>query len=237
MKSELSALLNAVKSKDRNRTAYFDYYTERDLSVLLKHLPKKCSVLDVGGGYGRLALPLAKKGFSVTVLDPLKELLEIAEERKLKTVKGVIEKIPFKNNSFDAVIAMRDVLNYSKNYRKGFSELVRVCRRGGIIVVSCGSICSTPDFKRKIGRHDTGEGFSMMHFSTDNLLRLFRKAQLKVLEITGDSIILPLLKKNAYRLLKDRRTKEEIENVDRSLSKDINALNFFDHIMIAGKKP
>lgn len=226
MNRQIKALARELKKPDRNRDAYLGYYTERDLSVLLKYLPKKCSVLDVGGGYGRLAVPLAKRGYIVTIVDPVKEYLEIAESRaKVKTVIGKAERLPFPDSSFDAVLAFRDVLNYCQNYRKAAKELVRVCKKKGIIAMSCGT--GTTGSKR----HNTGEGFSMRAFSVAELKSLF-KGQ-KILEVTGDSIVMPLLKKNAWKALKKAR--KQILEIDKELAKPEN-LNFFDHIIVVARK-
>jgi len=231
MNRQIKALARELKKPDKNRDAYLGYYTERDLSVLLKYLPKRCSVLDVGGGYGRQAIPLAKKGYSVTVLDPVREFLEIAESRakkervSVKIVVGKAEKLPFADNSFDAVLAMRDVLNYCQDYKKAVKELVRVCKKKGIIAVSCGTGKTGPK------RHRTGEGFSMRMFSVTELKRLF--AGQKILETTGDSIVMPLLKKNAWKALKKAR--KQILEIDKELAKPEN-LNFFDHIILVARK-
>jgi ubiquinone/menaquinone biosynthesis C-methylase UbiE len=231
MNRQVKALARELKKPDKNRDAYLGYYTERDLSVLLKYLPKRCSILDVGGGYGRLAIPLAKKGYSVTVLDPIKEFLEIAESRakkervRIKTVIGKAEKLPFADRSFDAVLAMRDVLNYCQDHRKAVKELVRVCRKGGVIAVSCGA------GKTGAKRHRTGEGFSTRVFSVAELKRLFKSQ--KILEVTGDSIVMPLLRKNTYNALK--KTRKQILEIDKELAKEEN-LNFFDHIILVARK-
>jgi len=44
---EIKTLARELRRPDKNRDAYLGYYAERDLSVLLKHLPKRGAVLDV----------------------------------------------------------------------------------------------------------------------------------------------------------------------------------------------
>ena len=86
--------------------------TEKELQFLLSLFKRAGAqkILDVGCGYGRLAKPLAKKGFDVTGIDASRELLMRAKELKGKTknlhyAKGDIidyrESIP--KGSFDAV--------------------------------------------------------------------------------------------------------------------------------------
>ena len=51
-------------------------------SQLLRHLPKPpANILDVGGGAAHQALPLARLGYHVTVLDPSQAMLAKAEQR------------------------------------------------------------------------------------------------------------------------------------------------------------
>jgi SAM-dependent methyltransferase len=51
-------------------------------SQLLRHLPRPpATVLDVGGGAAHQSLPLARLGYSVTVLDPSRAMLAKAEQR------------------------------------------------------------------------------------------------------------------------------------------------------------
>jgi len=248
-RKEIREHVKELKKPDKNRDAFLGYYTERDLSMLLKYLPKRCSVLDAGGGYGRLAILLAKKGYKITVLDPVRELLELAEikakreKANITTVIGDVTKLPFKSGSFDAVIAMRDVLNYSKNYKRGAKEAIRVCRKGGVIVASGGSKYGRLSAGRPINdvnalfrslhgkAYPTGEGFNIRRFSVAELKSLF--AGQKILEVTGDSIVMPMLRGNAYNALKKAR--KQILEIDKELAKEEN-LNFFDHIILVARK-
>ncbi len=47
---------------------YLNYYTAQEMRIILKYVKKHHSILDAGGGFGRLSIPLAKLGFSVTLL-------------------------------------------------------------------------------------------------------------------------------------------------------------------------
>jgi len=92
--------------------------------------------LDAGCGTGGTAASLARRG-SVTGVDLNPHALELAVRRGLPDlVRGSVERLPFADASFDAVIAV-DVL-----YHRGvgddadaLAELSRVCRPGGIILL------------------------------------------------------------------------------------------------------
>jgi 2-polyprenyl-3-methyl-5-hydroxy-6-metoxy-1,4-benzoquinol methylase len=84
------------------------------------NLPKKSKILDLCGGYGRLAIPLAKKGFEVYIQDLNKDFLEKAKKAakkhkvKVETIHGDMRKIPY-SNKFDAVINMFTSFGYLEN--------------------------------------------------------------------------------------------------------------------------
>ena len=188
----------------------------------------------------------------------IEDCLEIAKSSAikeglvLKTEKGNIKKLRFKDNEFDAVIAMRDVLNYCcKDYEEAFSELVRVCKKNGIIAISCGSryrmvlgkgiierfgLKNLYYFVIKRKSFPTGEGFNHINFTVEELKSLFKKFKVEILKISGDSIILPIIRSNVAKIFSDKKNVELIKQIDKFLSKDECNLNFFDHIIVIGKK-
>lgn len=94
--------------------------------------------LDVGMGPGRLLELLARRGWTVTGLDASPEMIAAAHARlpgnDETLVQGVIEGLPFTNESFDVVIAT-GVLEYSA-IDPALSELARVLRPDGVVIVS-----------------------------------------------------------------------------------------------------
>jgi ubiquinone/menaquinone biosynthesis C-methylase UbiE len=64
-----------------------------DWKLLRRHLPQNrdARILDAAGGTGRITLPLAKMGYSVTLCDISLGMLNVARRKLLKA--GVLDKV------------------------------------------------------------------------------------------------------------------------------------------------
>ncbi|MBU0677909.1 MAG: PIG-L family deacetylase [Verrucomicrobia bacterium] len=94
------------------------------------------TILDVGGGHGQLAPPLAEAGYDVTVLgsadvcaDPVREGLE---KGILRFETGNVIDLPFPDDSFDVVLCFR-LVTHCQAWQTLISELCRVARKAVII--------------------------------------------------------------------------------------------------------
>lgn len=94
-------------------------------------------VLDVGCGGGLLAEELARRGATVTGVDPSEASLEVArehamgEELDIQYVHGKGEGLPVAGGSFDAVICC-DVLEHVDSVPQVVTEAARALRPGGL---------------------------------------------------------------------------------------------------------
>jgi len=105
---------------------------------------RKGRILDVGlGDCGCMSFYLAKRGFDVTGIDssPL-AVHKSREEAVGKKLKGSFQarrinavKTPFKKESFDAVFSYHS-LHHMKNMPEAINEMFRVCKTGGLVVIS-----------------------------------------------------------------------------------------------------
>ncbi|MGH3114064.1 MAG: glycosyltransferase [Gaiellaceae bacterium] len=95
---------------------------------------ERLRLLDVGGGYGRIAGPLAEL-HDVTLCDISPEMLEEARRRwpGLALVEADARRLPFGDSEFDAVLAV-DLLPHLPDLAEGLAELARVARPGGEVV-------------------------------------------------------------------------------------------------------
>ncbi len=111
----------------------------RKRSAYLIALRTGPDALDVGCGTGSLAARMADHGYRVVGLDPSEGMLEILTSRApgVRAVPGSGAELPFAQASFDlvySVAAMHHIAD-PESVRRTLSEMVRVTRRGGRVVV------------------------------------------------------------------------------------------------------
>jgi ubiquinone/menaquinone biosynthesis C-methylase UbiE len=98
-------------------------------------------VLDVACGTGNLALPAARRGAQVTGVDIAPNLVEQARQRAAAQglpatfEEGDAEQLPYPDAQFDLVMSMFGAM-FAPRPERVSSELARVCRPGGSIVMA-----------------------------------------------------------------------------------------------------
>jgi len=114
------------------------------------------SILDIATGTGDLAINLAETNASKIIgLDISKGMLDVGRGKieKLKLgntiemVYGDSEKMPFEDNSFDAITVAFGVRNF-ENLNKGLAEIYRVLKTGGTFAVLETSIPTKTPYKQ-----------------------------------------------------------------------------------------
>lgn len=94
-------------------------------------------VLDVGCGPGALTSELADRlgGGSVTAVDPSEPFVAAARARHpgVEVLRASAESLPFRDGSFDAVLAQL-VVHFMADPVAGLTEMARVARPGGVVV-------------------------------------------------------------------------------------------------------
>ena len=95
-------------------------------------------VLDVAAGNGNVTLAAARRWCDVTSTDYVPALLQRGRARanaegwKIDFREADAEALPFKDDSFDAVVSTFGVM-FTPNQEKAATELLRVCKSGGKI--------------------------------------------------------------------------------------------------------
>ena len=100
------------------------YRTEREFSLIKKHLPnKKMKILDIGGGSGRFAVPLSQAGHCVTVIDINAEALSILRNRN-NNIEIINENFEnFENDSLFDMVLMIESMQYFSDLHLLFSKI------------------------------------------------------------------------------------------------------------------
>ena len=131
------------------RAEWFDHHYETTrgrvrATLVLERLdttlpPPPATVLDVGGGSGVIAVPLAARGYDVTLLDPSAAMLELARGHagdagaELRFVEGGVERIAeLSPGPFDA-ICCHAVLMYLEEPAPRLVEMRRAATTGATL--------------------------------------------------------------------------------------------------------
>ena len=115
--------------------------------ALAEHLPSPpASVIDVGGGAGQQAIPLSRKGYTVTIIDPSPKMLAEAQkrlasedagvQRRVRLVEGTGEQAheTLGGERFDAVLC-HGVLMYLEDPRPMIQALSTLLLPRGVVSV------------------------------------------------------------------------------------------------------
>jgi 2-polyprenyl-3-methyl-5-hydroxy-6-metoxy-1,4-benzoquinol methylase len=94
------------------------------------------TVLDIGGGHGQLARPMADAGFDVTVLGSeticSARIADLLAAGRCRFVVGSVVALPYPDRSFDAVVTVR-LLPHCARWRQLIRECARVARVAAIV--------------------------------------------------------------------------------------------------------
>jgi ubiquinone/menaquinone biosynthesis C-methylase UbiE len=154
-----------ARSYDRERFSslagrVFQNAELKTLAKLVRHLPANASLLDVPCGTGRIAQMLLGLGFRVTATDISQEMIQVAQGRvannggELPASRGSADALPFRNDSFDAVLSIRFLPHIAGESRRlMLKEMARVSRRWVFISnsISSGWYNGRRAVKRRLG--------------------------------------------------------------------------------------
>jgi demethylmenaquinone methyltransferase/2-methoxy-6-polyprenyl-1,4-benzoquinol methylase len=130
-------------------------WRKKVLAIIIDHQPE--SILDIATGTGDLAIKFAEKTSATKIigLDLSEGMLSIARKKVADTelkntiefIKGDSEALPFKDNMFDAITVSFGIRNF-ENLEKGLSELLRVIKPKGLLIILETSVPTKFPFKQ-----------------------------------------------------------------------------------------
>lgn len=139
----IEVFYNKVSEETRLEKGMGVFEFERIKSLIEKYLSTSSSkIIDVGGGTGKYAEWLAKKGHDIHLVEPIAKHLQLAENRvkKLKNEflvhLGESRKLDFPNNYADHIILHGPLyhLQRKEDRQSTIIEARRVLKNGGIIL-------------------------------------------------------------------------------------------------------
>ena len=135
-------------NKDAN---HFDYFKEEESAAtkeeirrlhqtIIKRLPKNAElILDVGCGSGWVAKHFLAQGKKVVSMDiSIKNSIQVLKENPHENHAAVVADVyhlPFKQNSFDAIIAS-EIMEHVYDPKLFIAKLVNVLKPGGILIIT-----------------------------------------------------------------------------------------------------
>jgi len=115
---------------------------EQIISLMKKYQIRDMSILDVGCSSGALSMRAASFNKQITGIDPEdKGIVKFKQWRRQKNIlntkidKGVTENLPYKENSFEAIICS-EVLEHVQDIKKSVDEMYRVLKPKGFLFLS-----------------------------------------------------------------------------------------------------
>jgi SAM-dependent methyltransferase len=114
--------------------------TELEVEFVTSQIRPAGRVLDVPCGTGRIAVPLAERGFTVAGLDISEAVLSVARAAgpALDLRQGDMRSLPWPDGSFDAVLNLWTAFGYFETQdddERVLAEIARVLVRGGVFVL------------------------------------------------------------------------------------------------------
>ena len=100
----------------------------------LLELPVSGSVLDVGGGTGRVAQALRGLADEVVVLDESAAMLHQACLKGLPAARGLAERLPFSDGAFARILVV-DAFHHFQDQQQAALDLLRVLAPSGRLVI------------------------------------------------------------------------------------------------------
>lgn len=121
----------------KNESTHFFYTANHQiiLSLIKQFIPeKKIKILDAGCGTGLLTKRLKKIG-NVTGVDYSPEAIKFTKKRGLKVRRSSVNKLPFKNNSFDLITCIDVLCQLGVDDQQALGEFYRTLKPNGVVII------------------------------------------------------------------------------------------------------
>ena len=263
MLEDRSREIESIRKRWDEHAKRYDKYEETfrgavghhtDLELLKGYLPKNrdAKILDAAGGTGRITLPLAKMGYSVTLCDISTAMLNVARQKLLR--EGILNKVQisecdvhklrFADETFDFVLCWDGMIEAAK-------ELIRVTKKEGKISIflmnkygaAISKFREDPDSALALLRSKSSyvydEEEKYVAVSVEEARELFEKEGVKVIEIYAVCGMLDLLfipEKIQKSRSWDEKFFNQVTEILLRLSKEPSVKGLSKHLVLYGEK-
>lgn len=202
----------------KNEKSHAWYLGTRKLmtSLIQNHLTPESKILDTGCGTGGTLVFLKDRGYkNIYGIDNSRYAIQLCRKRKIENVKlGNINKIPYKNNVFDAVICMDVLYHKGVNPGKAVKEIYRVLKIGGIYY------SQEPAYTWLKSRHDIAIETST-RFTKEKLIKIISSEGFNRIKVTYFNLIFfaPIvLVRLKNILIKPRKIDSDVKKLPKFLN-------------------
>lgn len=197
--------------------------------LISSYVKKKGNLLDIGAGTGDFLAHAKSKKWEVVGIEPSQKAKELALKKGVKFVEATTE---LSDDSFD-VITMWHVLEHVENLDKQLSELKRISKPNGIIIIAVPNFKSFDAnyYKEFWAAYDVPR--HIWHFSKNSIQKLFSEKGIKLIKTKPmyfDSFYVSLLSEK-YKTGKMNFVKAFFIGL-KSNFKGISSKEFSSHIYV-----
>jgi len=171
------------------------------LDVLKRAFPSQeerssLKLLDIGCGDGTITQEFKKLGFQTFGFDTAPDPLASAREKGIEVAEGNWESgLPYENESFDVIFA-GEAIEHVFDVTKFLSEISRVLKSNGILVVTTPNLASLEDrFKFLFGKNPTHATpiheylqYHIRPFTKDSLKKSMQRCGFRVQSVTSNVV-------------------------------------------------
>lgn len=226
------------------------------------HLPenRNIRILDAGGGTGKWAIPIAKLGYSVIVMDISGEMLKIAQKKIeeqglthfVSVRQGDMEETEFPAGFFDLILCEGDALGLTPHPEKALREFNRILKTDGAISLNiCNHYKMLPlmingmksfeDVERYFTEvrcaQEPSEGAKYRTWRPEEALKLIQTAGLRVETYAPRMVLADLLSQELVKSIKDdEKMLERVQRLEEQLIQHPILAPLGGHVMIIARK-
>ncbi len=264
---EIEDFYNQVSEEDRLSTGLGTLEFTRNKELIEKFLPPaKAVVIDVGGGTGKYAEWLSKKGHDVSLVEPISKHIKEAKKRaeslenSFKVLLGEAQNLDFQDNFADLVILHGPLyhLQEKSDRKKAIVEAKRVLKPDGVLLGFAINYTASLLVGLLQGHIHDDDFFKMckqelnngIHQPPESLPGLFTRAYYHKPEELKEEVLaagleyintfaiegVAWLDKDYFVNISDDKKKERLYGLIRMTETDSNLLSISPHMMIAAKK-